>query len=129
MRAAPRKITAWIVAFALLFVALGPAFVRVSSAWAGDSPAWGEICTSQGLVRAGDAGAQPADDAGSAGAHARVNCLCCLTQHLGFALPPATQTLVPSAEFSRMPASSAWLLPRPSIAWSPSRPRGPPIVS
>jgi len=129
MRVAHRKIAAWIVSFALLFEALGPAFAHVTSAWGGDAAAWNEICTSQGLVRAGDAGAQPADDAGSSGAHAGSHCPCCVSQQVALALPTATHVLVPSGESARVPSASAWLTPHPSIDWPPSRPRGPPFTS
>lgn len=129
MHVARRKFTAWLVSIALLFVALGPAFAHVSSAWAGDAAAWSEICTSQGLVRADDAGAQSGDDAGSSGAHTRAHCPCCLTQHADVVVPATTHVLAPSGEFARVHVCSAWFLPSPSPAWSPSRPRGPPAVS
>lgn len=137
------RLYTWIALFAMLAGALAPTISRAAAA--GDENGvryWLEVCSASGsnLIELGvaDAGRYdghglvtvPPADGSDAPAHLTLDhCPYCGAQAGAAALPPHhPPPLVVASRVLRVPALFL-LAPRPLFAWSPARPRAPPVLA
>ncbi len=114
-----RRLTSWVLLFALVLAAVAPAVSKAMAFAQGQLAPWSVVCTSPS-----DAPMAPADDA----KHLLEHCAWCHLQHQVLAPPPTAGVLLSPALQDVVPALFL-RAPRPLPAWATAQARAPPALT
>ena len=114
-----RRLTTWVLLFALVLASVAPAMAKAWAFAQGHLAPWSVVCTSPA-----DAPMAPADDA----RHLLEHCAWCPLQHQALAPPPAAVALRSPALQDLVPALFLQA-PRSLPAWATAQARAPPTLA
>ncbi|MET1082378.1 MAG: DUF2946 domain-containing protein [Burkholderiales bacterium] len=121
-----KRVTAWLASFSMLAGLFAPVICHLLPARSSVAAPWGEVCTSQGLVRIPlDDALAPQAPAKRKGGYAAGHCPFCAPHAGWFALPGLSGLANPSAEPAHF-LPLLFLQSRPLFAWATAQPRAPP---